>query len=89
MTKGMLAQGELSPFMNMSSALAAIDYIVSLSSDVLLASHGGNMGSAMQGHRAYAGHRKYVKPNKRKMIPYFDQETTKFNSHEEFSGIMR
>ncbi|KAI3847309.1 hypothetical protein MKW98_022442 [Papaver atlanticum] len=90
MTKEMLArEGELSPFMNRSSALAAIDYIVSLSSDVFLASHGGNMGSAMQGHRAYVGHRKYVKPNKRKMIPYFDQETSISDSHEEFSGVMR
>ncbi|KAI3981683.1 hypothetical protein MKX01_020626 [Papaver californicum] len=84
MTKELLArEGELSPFMNRSSALAAIDYIVSLSSDVFLASHGGNMGSAMQGHRAYVEHRKYIKPNKRKMIPYFDQESSIFDSQEE------
>ena len=25
----------------------------------------------MQGHRAYAGHKKYITPNKRQMIPYF------------------
>lgn len=48
-TKETLArQGELIPFTNRSSALAAIDYIVSLSSDVFLPSHGGNMGRAMQ-----------------------------------------
>lgn len=48
-TKEMLAkEGELSPFVNKSSALAAIDYIVSLSSDVFVPSHGGNMGRAMQ-----------------------------------------
>lgn len=39
---------ELVPYANKSSALAAIDYIVSLSSDVFLPSHGGNMGRAMQ-----------------------------------------
>lgn len=24
-----------------------------------------------QGHRAYAGHKKYITPNKRQMLPYF------------------
>ena len=48
-TKEMLARdAELLPYVNRSSALAAIDYIVSLSSDVFLPSHGGNMGRAMQ-----------------------------------------
>lgn len=49
MTKDSLArEGELLQFANRSSALAAIDYIVALSSDVFLPSHGGNMGRAMQ-----------------------------------------
>lgn len=48
-TKETLARkGELLPYANRSSALAAIDYIVSLSSDVFLPSHGGNMAKAMQ-----------------------------------------
>lgn len=48
-TKESLArEGELSPYLNSSSSLAAIDYIVSLSSDVFVPSHGGNMGRAMQ-----------------------------------------
>ena len=48
-TKETLAVGkELKAFVNRSSALAALDYIVSLSSDVFLPSHGGNMGRAMQ-----------------------------------------
>ncbi|CAH8262238.1 unnamed protein product [Arabidopsis lyrata] len=71
-TKETLAhKGELLPYTNRSSALAAIDYIVSLSSDVFLPSHGGNMAKAMQNssvsdaelsfvtrklHRKYQGH---------------------------------
>ena len=48
-TKEKLAQNrELSQYINKSSALAAIDYIVSLSSDVFVPSHGVKMGSAMQ-----------------------------------------
>ncbi|GFP98314.1 uncharacterized protein at1g04910 [Phtheirospermum japonicum] len=78
--------GELTPFMNRPSVLAAIDYIVSLSSDVFIPSHGGNMGRAMQGHRAYVGHRKYIKPNKRMMFPLLEDTTV---SGEEFSRAMQ
>ncbi|CAL9778769.1 unnamed protein product [Musa acuminata subsp. burmannicoides] len=63
--------GELERFASKSSVLAAIDYIVCEQSDVFMPSHGGNMGHLMQGHRAYAGHRKFITPNKRQMLPYF------------------
>lgn len=64
-------QGELEPFAKRASFMAAIDYIVSVKSDIFMPSHGGNMGRAIQGHRAYAGHKKHVTPNKRQMLPYF------------------
>ncbi|KAI3414413.1 O-fucosyltransferase family protein, partial [Psidium guajava] len=63
--------GELEPFANKASVMASIDYIICERSDVFLPSHGGNMGHALQGQRAYAGHRKYITPNKRHMLPYF------------------
>ncbi|XVF33771.1 hypothetical protein REPUB_Repub17cG0196700 [Reevesia pubescens] len=40
--------GELEPFANKASFMAAIDYIVSEKSDVFMPSHGGNMGHAIQ-----------------------------------------
>ena len=49
LTKHTLARnGELTPYLEKSSTLAAIDYIVSLSSDVFINSHGGNMGRALE-----------------------------------------
>lgn len=39
---------ELKPFEKKASLMAAIDYIVSENSNVFLASHGGNMGHAIQ-----------------------------------------
>ncbi|KAI5065271.1 hypothetical protein GOP47_0019966 [Adiantum capillus-veneris] len=63
--------GELEPFANKASSLAAIDYAISLHSDVFMPSHGGNMAKSLQGHRAYAGYRKHITPNKREMLPYF------------------
>ncbi|KAL0659003.1 hypothetical protein Bca4012_079588 [Brassica carinata] len=55
--------------------LVTIDYIVCKESDVFMASHGGNMGCAIQGHRAYEGHKKLITPNKRQMLPYFLNKT--------------
>lgn len=40
--------GELEPFLKKASLMAAIDHIVSEKSDVFMASHGGNMGHAIQ-----------------------------------------
>ncbi|XP_065876362.1 O-fucosyltransferase 37 [Euphorbia lathyris] len=85
--RDMLAkEGELSPFLNKSSAMAAIDFIVSLSSNVFIPSHGGNMGRLMQGHRAYVGHLKCIKPNKRGMIPFIEDSSL---SNSEFGSIVR
>lgn len=39
---------ELEPFRKKASSLAAIDYLVCLSSDVFMQSHGGNFGHVMQ-----------------------------------------
>ncbi|CAK7336670.1 unnamed protein product [Dovyalis caffra] len=86
-TKEILAKGgELSPFIKKASALAAIDYIISLSSNVFIPSHGGNFGRVMQGHRAYVGHRKHVRPNKRAMLPAFENSTF---SSADFAGIIK
>eukprot|EP00257_Ricinus_communis_P001146 XP_002511216.2 O-fucosyltransferase 37 [Ricinus communis] len=86
-TKDMLArEGELLPYIKKSSAMAAIDYIVSLSSNVFIPSHGGNMGRLMQGHRAYVGHWKCIKPNKRSMIPFLEKSSL---SDAEFGSIAR
>ncbi|KAI7981223.1 O-fucosyltransferase 37 [Camellia lanceoleosa] len=86
-TKEMLArEGELAPYIKRSSVLAAIDYIVSLSSNVFVPSHGGNMARAMQGHRAYVGHRKFIKPNKRMMLHFLEEGSI---PDTEFSSIMK
>ncbi|KAE8038185.1 hypothetical protein FH972_010720 [Carpinus fangiana] len=78
--------GELEPLRNRASVMAAIDYIVSENSDVFIPSHGGNMGHALQGHRAYAGHKKYITPNKRQMLHYFLNSSL---SESEFNNIIK
>jgi hypothetical protein len=39
-----------------------------------------------QGHRAYAGHKKYITPNKRQMLPYFLNPSL---PEAEFNSIVR
>lgn len=78
--------GELEPFRNRASSMAAIDYIICEKSDVFMPSHGGNMAHALQGQRAYAGHHKYITPNKRQMTPYFFNNTL---PEQEFNRIMK
>ncbi|KAI6675828.1 hypothetical protein NL676_036624 [Syzygium grande] len=78
--------GELEPFSNRASFMAAIDYIVSERSDVFMPSHGGNMGHAIQGHRAYLGHKKYITPNKRQMLPFFMNSSI---PEEDFNRIIK
>ena len=41
---------------------------------------------SLQGHRAYAGHKKYITPNKRHMLRYFLNSSL---PEAEFNGVMK
>ncbi|KAK3004448.1 hypothetical protein RJ639_019570, partial [Escallonia herrerae] len=74
-TKEMLASPEeLEPFKNYSSRMAAIDYTVCLHSEVFVTTQGGNFPHVLLGHRRYmsSGHSKTIRPDKRKLVLYFD-----------------
>ncbi|XP_024378475.1 O-fucosyltransferase 38 isoform X1 [Physcomitrium patens] len=64
---------ELAPFVNHSSQLAALDYIVSVESNVFVPSYSGNMARAVEGHRRYLEHRKTITPDRKELVALFDK----------------
>jgi hypothetical protein len=50
----LLLPDELRPFQNHLTQMAALDYMVSLASDVFIPSYDGNMARVVEGHRRSA-----------------------------------
>ncbi|XP_047972217.1 O-fucosyltransferase 38-like isoform X2 [Salvia hispanica] len=62
---------ELKDFSNHASA--ALDYIVSIESDIFIPSYSGNMARAVEGHRRFLGHRKTITPDRKSLVQLFDK----------------
>jgi hypothetical protein len=52
----LLEPSDLMFFQNHSSQMAALDYMVSLESDIFVPTYDGNMAKVVEGHRRYVLH---------------------------------
>ncbi|KAL8168361.1 hypothetical protein V2J09_009860 [Rumex salicifolius] len=64
---------ELRVFAKHATQNAALDYIISLESDLFVPTHSGNMARALEGHRRFLDHRKTITPDRKGLVPVFDR----------------
>ncbi|XP_018685362.2 rhamnogalacturonan I rhamnosyltransferase 1 isoform X2 [Musa acuminata AAA Group] len=80
---------DLRQFQNHSSQMAALDYMVSLASDVFIPTYDGNMAKVVEGHRRYLGFRKTISLDRRKLVELLDLHNNKTLSWDDFATSVR
>ncbi|KAM0947984.1 putative GDP-fucose protein O-fucosyltransferase [Dioscorea sansibarensis] len=68
----LLNADELRPFKNHSTKMAALDYLVSVESDVFIPTYRGNMAKVVEGHRRFAGFRKTISLDTKQLVELLD-----------------
>ncbi|GJN05696.1 hypothetical protein PR202_ga23349 [Eleusine coracana subsp. coracana] len=85
----LLSPDELRPFQNHSTQMAALDYMVSLASDVFIPSYDGNMARVVEGHRRYTGFHKTILLDRKKLVELLDLFQGGALSWDQFSAAVK
>ncbi|KAF7132579.1 hypothetical protein RHSIM_Rhsim09G0121500 [Rhododendron simsii] len=85
----LLQPSELLPFQNHSSQMAALDYIVSIESDIFVPTIGGNMAKVVEGHRRFLGFKKTLLPDRQLLVNLIDKYNTGKLNWEKFSLLVK
>ncbi|KAI4341477.1 hypothetical protein MLD38_026196 [Melastoma candidum] len=81
----LLQASDLRFFQNHSSQMAALDYMVSLESDIFVPTYDGNMAKVVEGHRRFLGFKKTIILDRRLLVELIDRYSTGQLSWDEFS----
>ncbi|KAK8508025.1 hypothetical protein V6N13_055489 [Hibiscus sabdariffa] len=85
----LLSSSDLKPFQNYSNQMAALDYLVSLDSDIFLPTYGGNMAKVVESHRRYLGYRMTISLDRLVLISLIDQYKNGTLKWNEFSQAVK
>ncbi|CAL4939203.1 unnamed protein product [Urochloa decumbens] len=85
----LLSVDELRPFQKHSTQMAALDYLVSVASDVFIPSNDGNMAKVVEGHRRFTGFHKTIQLDRKKLVELIDLFEDQELSWEEFSVAVK
>lgn len=85
----LLNPNDLKPFQNHSSQMAALDYLVSIASNVFIPSYDGNMAKLVEGHRRYLGFRKTVLLDRKRLVELLDMHQNQTLQWDEFAQAVR
>ncbi|KAK3000742.1 hypothetical protein RJ639_020461 [Escallonia herrerae] len=85
----LLAPSDLMFFQNHSSQMAALDYLVSLESDIFVPTYDGNMAKVVEGHRRFLGFKKTILLDRKLLVDLIDQYHNGLLSCDEFSSTVK
>uniref|UniRef100_A0A7N0UE84 O-fucosyltransferase family protein n=1 Tax=Kalanchoe fedtschenkoi TaxID=63787 RepID=A0A7N0UE84_KALFE len=85
----LLEPSDLGFFQNHSSQMAALDYLVSLESDIFVPTYDGNMAKVVEGHRRYLGYKKTILLDRKVLVQLIDQYNNGSMSWDEFSSAVK
>lgn len=85
----LLGPEELQQFQNHSSQMAALDFMVSISSNIFIPTYDGNMAKLVEGHRRYLGFRKSILLDRKALVELLDLHQNGTLSWSEFEVSVR
>ncbi|PKA59823.1 Uncharacterized protein AXF42_Ash011948 [Apostasia shenzhenica] len=85
----LLEPSDLRFFQNHSSQMAALDYMVSLESDIFVPTYDGNMAKVVEGHRRYLGFRRTFLLDRKLIVELIDRYNNGSMGWHEFSSSVK
>nr|GMC59498.1 O-fucosyltransferase 34-like [Ipomoea batatas] len=87
--ESLLGPSALKFFQGHLSQMAALDYLVSLESDIFVPTYAGNMARVVEGHRRYLGFRKTIVLDRKVIVHLTDQYNAGNITWDKFSNSMK